>query len=499
MSRPALRIAALTFALLLAGLPAAAHEGHDHGAPEPPVTDPRLVVRAASNADYEAVIKYRTAGGERGAVVRVYLNDYATNQPLDGARVALRTTHPAEVRAEAAAMAPGVYEAALRFERSGRYALILAVAGPVPAEFAFDDLPLGEEPAPAAAAARPAGRRSLPWLALGGGLLAVILVGFGVARRRRVAPGAAGLLLLGTLVPASPVTAADPAAGAAAQLRHMPKESQFLLGVRTLVARPERLRSRLTAVGHVVAASGALARVVAPRDGRLEPAGRRLAVGDRVARGERLADLLVIDRLPIRAPIPGLVAEVHATPGQWVQAGAPLFVILDEREVGVELPLFGADLNRALRARDATVTAAAIPGHEFRGRVRGLAPLAPESGTAAGAEGHGPVPPVLLTVANRGGLLRPGMLVEAGLELPEAGDVVALPESAVLRLETGAVVFLHVAPEIFEQRAVRIEGRYGTRIGVAGVSSGDRVVTAGAAAVAAAPPLAPRTPARSAP
>jgi multidrug efflux pump subunit AcrA (membrane-fusion protein) len=488
--------------LLLGTAPADAHEGHDHGAPEPQASDPSLVVRSASNASYEVVLKYPSVRGQKTTPVRVYLSDFATNAPVE-AQVAIRTTSPRQISAEGVALSPGVYEALVQNEQPGRFTLILSVAGAATAEFAFQDLPMGEAmPGGGSTTARPAPWQN-PWLI---GLLVAALGGAAILlRRRAVRPVSRTALVLitlaGLMAPPRHLTAheghdhgappAQTAPAGPAQPRYMPKESQFLFGVRTTIGRLETLRTRINAIGHVVPESGALARVEAPRDGRLEGSGRRLTVGDRVRRGEVVAHLLVIDRLPIRAPISGLIAEVHFTPGQWVQAGAPLLVILDERQVRVELPLFGENLNRALRAQVATVTTTALPGTEFTARVRGLAPTAPEPAVAENEPAAGsPIPPVLLSVENRGGLLRPGMLVEASLELPMTEELIAVPEGAVIQHETGAAIFVHTAPEVFEQRAVRIIGRYGSRLGVAGgIAPGERIVVEGAQSLVSAPPV----------
>ena len=503
-----------TVLLGMTAIPVWSHEGHDHAAPEPVTSDPHLVVRSASNADYEVVLKYRGERGQRSTTARVYLSDFATNAPVSNARVSLRATAPRQVTASAAAVSPGVYEATLPFEQAGKYTLILGIVSSPVAEFAFQNLPMGEEPAVAEAAKAPGKGRPSIWL-IGTLLAALLVVGGFLLRRRSLRPMSRTALLLICTAAGGGLWwerssaheghqhADQPATAAVAgpsQPRYMPKESQFLLGVRTIVGKLETLRARVNAVGHVVPESGALASVEAPRDGQLEAVGRRLAVGDRVRQGQVIANLLVIDQLPIRAPISGLVAEVHYSSGQWVQAGDPLVVILDERQVRVELPLFGEDLNRALRTRQATVTTSALPGVQFPARVRGLAPTAPEPIAGSGGEpaAGSPIPPLLLTVTNRGGLLRPGMLVEASLELPTADELIAVPESAVIHQESGTLVFVHTAAEVFEQRSVRIVGRYGARVGIAGaVRPGDRIVVEGAQSLVSAPPVTTSAPADS--
>ena len=385
-----MRICFVSWLILFSGIavaPVWSHEGHDHGAPEPVNADPNLVVRSASNDDYEVVLKYRSVRGQKSAAVRVYVSDFATNTPLDQARVALRTTAPRQVTVTASSVSPGVYEAMLPYEQAGRYTLILAIGTSPPAEFAFQGLPMGEELVTAKTEARGGGRWPAWWLI---GLAVVVLVAVALLLRRRalrpVSRTALTLLIVGAgaalLSHRAPADESHPHPSQStitpAKTLYMPKESQFFLGVRTIVAQSESLRARINAVGHVVPESGALASVEAPRDGKLEAVGRRLSVGDRVRAGQLIANLLVIDRLPIRAPISGLVAEVKFSSGQWVQAGDPLLVILDERHVRVEMPLFGENLNLALRTREATVTSSALPGMLFPARVRGLAPTAPE-------------------------------------------------------------------------------------------------------------------------
>lgn len=504
-----LRRVSLSWLLLVAVFtvtPARSHEGHDHGAPEPVATDPNFVVRSASNSDYEVVVKYRSVRGQKSTTARVYLSEFATNAPIERAQVGVRTTSPRQLTVAASAISAGIYEAALPYEQAGMYTMILSV-GPAPmAEFAFQDLPMGQELVAARGTTSPS--RWPAWWLMALGVAALVATGLILVRRRFLRPisrtalmlaiSGTGAILWWQRAPAHeghqhPDQPAATAVAGPTQSRYMPKESQFFLGVRTIVAQLESLRARINAVGHVVPESGALASVEAPRDGKLEPVGRRFAVGDRVRAGQVIANLLVIDRLPIRAPISGLVAEVHFAPGQWVQAGDPLIVILDERQVRVELPLFGENLNLALRTRNATVTSSALSGLQFPARVRGLAPTAPEpssDATTSEPAAGSPIPPLLLTVTNRGGLLRPGMLVEVSLELPTAEELVAVPESAVIQQEGGSSVFVHTAAEVFEQHPVRVVGRYGTRVGLAGgVRPGDRIVVEGAEALVSAPPV----------
>ena len=60
----------------------------------------------------------------------------------------------------------------------------------------------------------------------------------------------------------------------------------------------------------------------------------------------------------------------------------------------------------------------------------------------------------------------------------------------MIQQESGPSVFVHTAAEVFEQRPVRVVGRYGNRIGLCGrVRPGDRIVVEGAQALVSAPPV----------
>ncbi len=499
--------------LLIAGLlafsaagPARAHEGHDQPAPVATGTDPSLVVRTVANESMELVVKYHSSPSAKPAHLQIYVSDFTTNTPINGARLALRTTAPAQLSTTATQLRPGIYEAHLDFPQPGEYTLILAVTGPVSGEFAMQKFELGLSLVAAASTEKKSSGPSRVMLMLVGiGVVLLGLVCWVVLRRRRavrVKPAAVAVLLLASMLPVLRTDAsaheghdAGPATTAGGTgPRYVAKESQFLLGILTVPLRLEQLRSQFSAVGHVVPGTGAWTTIAAPQSGRFEGVGRPLAVGDRVKRGQLLGYLQIIDRLPVRAPIGGLVAEVDATPGQSVQAGQPLFRVLDPAHLRVEVPLFGENLTRGLAARTATVHLSAIPDRFFAARVRGLAPTVSSQAPDQNEPGGGPaaaspIPPLLLDVTNTGGLLRPGMLVEVSLETAMSQAIMAVPQSAIVYQETGPGVFVHTGPELFEFRPVAVGAKYIDRVGVSGeLKPGDRIVRQGAYSIVAAPP-----------
>jgi multidrug efflux pump subunit AcrA (membrane-fusion protein) len=390
----------------------------------------------------------------------------------------------------AQAASPGVYDVGIPFPDTGLARLEVLIRHDDSIELlSVDSLHVGA--LAAAASAGPGGGLPLPaWIALGVVALALLAFGLraGLRARRAVAMGL--LVLLSVAVPGSRDArahegeshGAEPAApppgtagGAAvpAGTRHVAKEAQFEIGLLTATARLEAIATSRRVFGTLVADASASAEIIAPQTGRY--VGRRaLQVGDRVARGQTLGAILVVDELPVRSPIAGTLAAVTAVPGQTVVAGQSLAHVVDLTRLRLELPLYGDALAAGLRARSATIRLPGLPDESFAARVQGLAPTAGASGGSA--------VPLLLSVANPRGVLRPGMVVEAWLESPDVAEFVTVPVGALLTTEQGPAVFVKVGPEAFQFRAVTIGPRSGDRIGIArGVSAGERVVVAGGA------------------
>jgi hypothetical protein len=137
--------------LITSAAVALAHEGHDHGAPPPAaVTTNNPRVTAQSDA-------YELVGVLRGDRLGIYLDRFASNEPVTDARMAVTIGGDQEVQAEAAA--DGTYTVTSpRFAGEGPLELIFAVTAP-----SGDDLLIGTLQLPAKpVAAAPAPARGSP-------------------------------------------------------------------------------------------------------------------------------------------------------------------------------------------------------------------------------------------------------------------------------------------------------------------------------------------------
>ncbi|HEU6452676.1 MAG TPA: efflux RND transporter periplasmic adaptor subunit [Gemmatimonadaceae bacterium] len=178
----------------------------------------------------------------------------------------------------------------------------------------------------------------------------------------------------------------------------------------------------------------------------------------------------------IRSPIDGVVVSRDAEPGQVVSAGTPivtvsrmssLALIVQAPEEAVGSVKTGAALRFTVRA---------YPGRDFQARITRVAPaLDPRTRTLE----------VVARVDNPSGELRPEMFATVALTGKPAGEVLAIPSTAVQALD-GDTVVIAAAPRgsglHVEALPVRI-GRRNAELAevLGGVKEGALVVTTGAA------------------
>jgi membrane fusion protein, heavy metal efflux system len=182
----------------------------------------------------------------------------------------------------------------------------------------------------------------------------------------------------------------------------------------------------------------------------------------------------------VTAPIDGVVVEVAATAGQSVQAGDPMFrvVNLDELWIRARVPEQQAALIRS--------------DQDGAYKLAGLDTWLPLDVTGQGAAAS--VINVGRTVDRRSRTvdviyalrapderLRVGAMLRVAIPVGQPWQGVVVPRGAVLDDDGRSVVYVQVEGEAFEERTVRVGPRSGARVGItSGVNDGERVVTLGA-------------------
>lgn len=589
---PALVALALFFGLLSGGA-ALAHGGEDHGdeghdtAPAPaPVAlktgrehpeaaaghlaDAASELRGeAASENYELVL--RAASRLEAATpqeLTVLLSDFETNRPIQGARVDLELTGPGTVSASAvSASEPGIYLASLRFPRAGSYQVVASITEGDRADLLpLDDLVV-HGPGAGQAGTRPGWSGAAVVGATAAGLVLVAGVFLGIRRRMR---RTAVLLALAMPLAGQPawahaghddeetVGSAPPPPGQAIRI---PKESQFLLGIRTLPAREREMRQHVVLLGRLEAPPHQVAQLHAPVPGRI--ASQAIAqLGDRVRKGQvlavieqvlstseqiqlaseklkldterarleadvaqaeqdvgkaqadlararRLRDLVpqkaILEaeialrkaqealrglkarralfekmrppeigqarRFPIVAPFGGVITESHATFGEQVDPGKPLFHLVDTSTLWAVAEVFERDVSRVAEARGAKVRLDAMPGKAFPARLASFGTIVDERTRTLQAR---------FAIPNYLGRLKPGMFARVEVDLGGSRRSLAVPREAVTRLGDDPVVFVHTTAEGFVARPIRLGPEDGAWIVVIeGLAPGYRVVTEG--------------------
>ncbi len=183
-------------------------------------------------------------------------------------------------------------------------------------------------------------------------------------------------------------------------------------------------------------------------------------------------------QLPLRSPFQGTLVERHLQLGEFVTQADTLFTVADLSSLWIWIDVYERDLARVHLGDLAAVEAAGYPGRSWTGEVTYLRDTVdPDTRTVRAR----------IEVANADGALRPQMFVTVGLSDPHhddavgGADVLAVPSSAVQRRGGRTVVYVEEEPGHFEERAVELGHQSaGFSEVLSGLTSGERVVTAGA-------------------
>lgn len=181
----------------------------------------------------------------------------------------------------------------------------------------------------------------------------------------------------------------------------------------------------------------------------------------------------VVDALPLKAPLDGVVVHFDRTLGQVVRADEPLFEIHDPSRVWVQAFVGERDSTRVAVGQGARIRLVAHPDFAAEGRVARIGPIVGVDSRTQAAWIEFNEPP-------RAGLQH-NMLARVALTVDRPPPTLAVPRSAVVRDGLRNFVFVATAAGTFERRRVelgRSDDRYlevqrglvpGERIAVRGV------------------------------
>jgi membrane fusion protein, heavy metal efflux system len=543
------RLSALLMAFLLTAFAAVAHEGHDHGAPPTPVST-TIAPRIDASSDIFELI-----GVLRSGKLTLFIDRFTTNDPVTDAKVEVET--PAG-SLQATRSPDGTFTVDAGWAKAGEtHDLIVTVTAGADVEILTGQLkmPVEEHAVPAArsswfvASAVAIGLRervtsydpTLPLVAIG-----AFLIGLCVSWRRKGSATAGMILLVGGLAlalaagaPAQADTLPAKTSGIAAVdisqrfpdgAVFVPKATQRILGLRTIMAKPDDHRRSVALPGRVIPDPSASGTVQTAVTGRLSPPpggfprlGQRIKSGDVLAlvqpaigsadittQQQQARELeqqiaLVQRRLERLRPIANVVARSQIEDAELELAG------LNSRRTNLERAQRREPERLTAPVDGVIASATATPGQvvevnavifqivdpdrlwiealtfdALAGAKTGAARLNDGRSLKLDYQGTGfadrnQAIPIHFAVNESTRGLRMGQLLTVIAETEETRTGIAVPRTSVVRAGNGQmIVYEHTNAERFMPREVRVEPLDGERVLViSGLEANRRIVTQG--------------------
>lgn len=220
-----------------------------------------------------------------------------------------------------------------------------------------------------------------------------------------------------------------------------------------------------------------IAEALARASAHADPAAREGAIRLAEAARERLRNWNVPDAASAQtphvtfvSPATGVVLEKSAVEGMRFAAGAPIFRIADLASVWVIADVYEQDLARVKVGETARVVIDAFPERRFEAKIGYVYPtLNTATRTTA----------VRLELANRDGLLRPGMFAHVEFATGGGGPRLSVPASAVIDSGERQVVLVVQGEGKYKPQTVKLglRGRDAVEV-LEGIDVGDEVVVA---------------------
>lgn len=177
-------------------------------------------------------------------------------------------------------------------------------------------------------------------------------------------------------------------------------------------------------------------------------------------------------RVTVRAPVGGVIAERRITPGSRVEAGAPLFTIVDASVVWLRVNVPAAQAPNVSRSSGVEFQVEGSPRTYAARRVISVGSVIDSLSRTV---------PVLLEVANPDGSLKVGANARVAVRTGRRERGVTIPASAVLDEDGRPIAYVQPEGESFEKRELLVAGRESGRVLVrGGLKAGERVVTGAA-------------------
>lgn len=182
--------------------------------------------------------------------------------------------------------------------------------------------------------------------------------------------------------------------------------------------------------------------------------------------------------LEVRAPFAGEIAERMAVRGALVDAGKPLFTVVDHATVWAMLQIPETTLARVKVGQPVELRVDSLPGRVFTGELTWIGLAVDERTRMARARAE---------FANPDGLLKDKMFARARILTRQTAGAMLVPPSAIQHFAGRPFVFVKLATDLFDARAVQLGAKFNGRQEVlAGLKTGDQIAVSHAFAIKSA-------------
>lgn len=201
------------------------------------------------------------------------------------------------------------------------------------------------------------------------------------------------------------------------------------MGIATSIAGAQSLKQTLLLFGKVSPDPNQISHLTARYPGVIQTV--QPGLGETVQAGDLLATIQANDSLQtyeLRAPIAGMVVDMHANPGEFA-GDEPLMTVANYQQVWADLNIFPG---QSSRIRPGQAVAVSLGSMQTQSEIRYLNP------------GQGLTPYVVarVPITNPDLLWTPGLLIEAEVTVSESTVDLAVANQALQEFEGSQVVFV---------------------------------------------------------
>jgi len=182
--------------------------------------------------------------------------------------------------------------------------------------------------------------------------------------------------------------------------------------------------------------------------------------------------------MEVRAPFRGEIVERTAVRGALVDAGKPLFTLVDHSTVWAMLQVPEMTLARVKTGQVVELRVDSLPGKVFTGKLTWIGPAVDERTRMARARAE---------FANPDRLLKDKMFATARILTRQAEGAMLVPPAAIQHVGGKPFVFVKLAEDLFDARAVTLGAKFDGRQEVlAGVTPREEIAVSHAFAIKSA-------------